>query len=58
VKASQVSRLARLSVYGFDAAEPVVLAALVTEDPLLLIGPSGTDVPPELSSAGVWSPIP
>jgi MoxR-like ATPase len=42
VKASQPSRLARLGVYGFDAVEPVVLAALVTEDPLLLIGPSGT----------------
>jgi len=42
VKALQPSRLARLGVYGFDAAEPVILAALVTEDPLLLIGPSGT----------------
>jgi MoxR-like ATPase len=42
VKASQPSRLARLGVYGFDATEPVILAALVTEDPLLLIGPSGT----------------
>jgi MoxR-like ATPase len=42
LNASQPSRLARLGVYGFDAAEPVVLAALVTEDPLLLIGPSGT----------------
>jgi MoxR-like ATPase len=37
-----MSRLARLGVYGFDAVEPVILAALVTEDPLLLIGPSGT----------------
>jgi MoxR-like ATPase len=42
VKATALSRLARLGVYGFDAVEPVILAALVTEDPLLLIGPSGT----------------
>ena len=35
-------RLAGLGVYGFDSTEPVILAALVTEDPLLLIGPSGT----------------
>jgi len=42
VKASQSSRLARLGVFGFDAVEPVILAALVSEDPLLLIGPSGT----------------
>jgi MoxR-like ATPase len=42
VKASALSRLARLGVFGFDAVEPVILAALVTEDPLLLIGPSGT----------------
>lgn len=34
--------LARLGVYGFDAVEPVILAALVTEDPLLLVGNSGT----------------
>ena len=31
-----------LGVYGFDRFEPVILAALVTEDPLLLIGRSGT----------------
>ncbi len=31
-----------LGVYGFDAYEAVILAALVTEDPLLLIGRSGT----------------
>jgi len=42
VKASAPSRLARLGVLGFDAVEPVILAALVTEDPLLLIGPLGT----------------
>ena len=35
-------QLADLGVYGFDAVEPVILAALVTEDPLLLIGPTGT----------------
>lgn len=37
-----VSHLADLGVYGFDKVEPVVLAALVTEDPLLIIGASGT----------------
>jgi len=31
-----------LGVFGFDRLEPVILAALVTEDPLLLIGRSGT----------------
>lgn len=31
-----------LGVYGFDELEVAVLAALVTEDPLLLIGRSGT----------------
>src|SRR4051794_8882016 len=34
--------LSALRVYGFGAIEPVILAALVTEDPLLLIGASGT----------------
>lgn len=34
--------LKALGVYGYDALEPVVLAALVTEDPLLLIGKAGT----------------
>ena len=34
--------LSKLGVYGFDKIEPVILAALVTEDPLLLIGASGT----------------
>ena len=38
----QPSWLAALDVYGFDKVEPVILAALVTEDPLLLIGRSGT----------------
>lgn len=36
------SVLARLGAYGFGAQEPVILAALVTGDPLLLIGRSGT----------------
>jgi len=39
---AKLSRLAGLGVYGFDSAEPVILASLITEDPLLLIGPSGT----------------
>lgn len=34
--------LRRLGVVGFDALEPVILAALATETPLLLIGPHGT----------------
>jgi MoxR-like ATPase len=40
--AAKLSHLAALGVFGFDAVEPVVLAALVTEDPLLLVGNSGT----------------
>jgi MoxR-like ATPase len=36
------THLTDLGVYGFESAEPVILAALVTEDPLLLIGASGT----------------
>lgn len=36
------THLADLGVYGFDRQEPVILAALVTEDPMLLIGRSGT----------------
>ncbi|MFH1723331.1 MAG: AAA family ATPase [Elusimicrobiota bacterium] len=35
-------RLSTLGVYGFGRSEPVILAAMVTEDPLLLIGRSGT----------------
>ena len=31
-----------LGLYGLSAIEPVVLAALTTEEPLLLIGPHGT----------------
>lgn len=34
--------LPALGVYGFGEHEPVILAALVTGDPLLLIGKSGT----------------
>ena len=34
--------LADLGVYGFDRHEATILAALVTEDPLLLVGRSGT----------------
>lgn len=35
-------RLQPLGVFGFDPVETAILAALVTEDPLLLIGESGT----------------
>lgn len=35
-------RLAGLGAYGFLAHEPVILAALTSGDPILLIGPSGT----------------
>jgi MoxR-like ATPase len=34
--------LRQLGIIGFDAVEPVVLAALAIETPLLLIGPHGT----------------
>ena len=34
--------LADLGVYGFERHETAILAALVTEDPLLLVGRSGT----------------
>ncbi len=36
------ARLSALGAYGFQKQEPVVLAVLVTGDPLLLIGRSGT----------------
>ncbi|MBV6475214.1 MAG: hypothetical protein MOGDAGHF_00731 [Rhodocyclaceae bacterium] len=36
------TRLDDLGVFGFGRAEPVIYAALVTGDPLLLIGASGT----------------
>ena len=42
MSAAKSSHLAALGVFGFDAVEPVVLAALITEDPLLLVGNSGT----------------
>src|SRR6478672_10585982 len=35
-------RLATLGAYGFEAQEPIILAALASGDPILLIGPSGT----------------
>jgi len=38
----KTAHLPGLGVYGFDSIEPLILSALVTEDPLLLIGPSGT----------------
>jgi MoxR-like ATPase len=34
--------LRNLGVYGFDHVEPVILASLISEDPLLLIGKAGT----------------
>ena len=36
------SYLSELGVYGFEPQETILLASLVTEDPLLLIGRSGT----------------
>ena len=39
---SRSFHLAELGVYGFDRHETTILAALVTEDPLLLVGRSGT----------------
>ena len=36
------SQLSGIGVYGYDKVEPVILAALITEDPLLLIGKAGT----------------
>jgi MoxR-like ATPase len=40
--AAERFHLADLGVYGFDRYETAILAALVTEDPLLLVGRSGT----------------
>lgn len=40
--APRQSRLSRLGAYGFEAQEPVIFGALVTGDPILLIGKSGT----------------
>ena len=39
---SSRGRLAALGAYGFEAQEPVILAALASGDPILLIGRSGT----------------
>ena len=36
------SLLRPLGIYGYDQVEPIILAALITEDPLLLIGRHGT----------------
>ena len=40
--ATPLGYLTRLGAYGFEKQETVLLAALVTEDPILLIGQSGT----------------
>lgn len=37
-----IPHLPDLGVYGFDRYEPIILAALITEDPMMLIGRSGT----------------
>lgn len=42
VPSSTEGRLAGLGVFGFGRVETVILSALVTEDPMLLIGQSGT----------------
>ena len=34
--------LERLGIVGMESVEPVILAALIQQDPLLLIGPHGT----------------
>jgi len=34
--------LERLGVIGMESVEPVILAALIQQDPMLLIGPHGT----------------
>ncbi len=36
------SLLGRLGIFGLDGLAPVIVAALATEEPLLLIGPHGT----------------
>ena len=36
------SYLRTIGVYGYEEVEPIILASLVTEDPLLLIGKAGT----------------
>ncbi len=39
---NQASYIEPLGVYGYNHVEPIILASLVTEDPLLLIGKAGT----------------
>lgn len=39
---TQLSFFNRLGVYGFEKVEPLIIAALVSEDPVLLIGKAGT----------------
>ena len=39
---TQLSFFNRLGVYGFGQVEPLIIAALVSEDPVLLIGKAGT----------------
>jgi MoxR-like ATPase len=39
---SPTGYLNRLGVYGFSHIEPIIIAALVSEDPILLIGKAGT----------------
>ena len=41
-KDTKPSLLAGLGLFGLTELEPIILAALVTEEPLLLIGPHGT----------------
>ncbi len=42
MKQPAISHLQSLGVFGFDAQETLILSALVTEDPMLLMGRSGT----------------
>lgn len=39
---SKLNFLHSLGLYGYDTVEPVILAALISGDPLLLVGRSGT----------------
>ena len=39
---SESGVLRDLGIFGFERIEPVILAALITEEPMLLIGPHGT----------------
>ena len=47
---NQASYIEPLGVYGYNHVEPIILASLVTEDPLLLIGKAGTGNPFLLNS--------